>query len=101
MGHPGRLVDAANGVACRRARRLAQPDRAVVRGRALPPGVVDGPAAASSALLRRSAVFYMPAQVLDYEGNLRDSLYVKPQKLKGNTAGRARTQSYAGALMQA
>ena len=45
--------------------------------------------------------FYMPAQVLDYEDSLRDSLYVKPQKPKGNTAGRARTQSYAGALMQA
>ena len=41
------------------------------------------------------------SQVLDYEDNLRDSLYVKPQKPKGNTAGRARTQSYAGALMQA
>ena len=45
--------------------------------------------------------YYMPQQILDTEDTLRDALYRPPQKAKGSTVGRARHQSYAGALMQA
>ena len=45
--------------------------------------------------------YYMPQAALDHEDALRDSLYRPPQKAKGSTVGRARHQSYAGALMHA
>ena len=106
--HPGRIVDAANGgrrfwrTPARTTARTARPSsgsRASTSSRRR--GWASRSLIRTSTPLRSLTCLQGAGPRRGDEDSLRDSLYVKPQKPKGNTAGRARTQSYAGALMQA